>query len=663
MAPSHSWLRRTRRDFPEPGPEVAPELAIGCKGSLEDKPRPKKPGFKSPGLRVGQRRGVISRSEKPIALPTRGKVGKVPSAFSGWHRGRAAPEAKHGPVARKLQQALQQALDPGQLEAAPLQRALQSLARTAQQELAAGHLSKRETLQSIGVCQELVKQIAQLEWHARRLLKPLKAAKERTAASEQLLRQAAGLETSHRQLARSLALALTSLGLGRGPCCAEGHAMDAVPLPSLAAEQCGACGRLSARAGAEAWEPWWKCRTCFRQSFLVLYCAECGKDAQDASAEARLSNLAPAKQWPRLVRRLRARLAGKEEEEKYEEEDEEEEILYGECDMRNPSPDTSLDPCGSASGLSAPRMLNAPSPRAEDAELVFWEEGSFGPSAGIFLTQEQEHSSVASSASPLVPSVASSPEPEQLYPGLTLSARRSDIWKPRPVPTSAGTSRCATPATPMRTQTPKADVKALVLMTPEQKRQKDREKERVERQIITRRAKLPISPGLENVILDQNGELKRPKVPSRVKQRVTSARSETKRRAWPMTSPRTSCPVPTAPARADAPGQQHTQWRPRRCSMGLCRTWTSLFGRRLWATGRPGWQKEDLALRWPRDPRAKSKTSPWLRSARKVRPRRPLRSSGYRGRRRPCVRRSFALGGRQTGSARRPASLGWTRTK
>ncbi|CAJ1360535.1 unnamed protein product [Effrenium voratum] len=374
---------------------------------------------------------------------------EVPSAFSGWHRGRrsieAAPEAKHGPAARKLQQALQQALDPGQLEAAPLQKALQSLARTAQQELAAGHLSKRETLQSIGVCQELVKQIAQLEWHARRLLKPLKAAKERTAASEQLLRQAAGLETWHRQLARSLALALTSLGLGRGPCCAEGQG---------------------------------------------------------------------------------ARLAGKEEEEKYEEEDEEEEILYGECDMRNPSPDTSLDPCGSASGLSAPRMLNAPSPRAEDAELVFWEEGSFGPSAGIFLTQEQEHSSVASSASPLVPSVASSPEPEQLYPGLTLSARRSDIWKPRPVPTSAGTSRCATPATPMRTQTPKADVKALVLMTPEQKRQKDREKERVERQIITRRAKLPISPGLENVILDQNGELKRPKVPSRVKQRVTSARRD-----------------------------------------------------------------------------------------------------------------------------------------
>ncbi|CAJ1360533.1 unnamed protein product [Effrenium voratum] len=488
---------------------------------------------------------------------------EVPSAFSGWHRGRrsieAAPEAKHGPAARKLQQALQQALDPGQLEAAPLQKALQSLARTAQQELAAGHLSKRETLQSIGVCQELVKQIAQLEWHARRLLKPLKAAKERTAASEQLLRQAAGLETWHRQLARSLALALTSLGLGRGPCCAEGQG---------------------------------------------------------------------------------ARLAGKEEEEKYEEEDEEEEILYGECDMRNPSPDTSLDPCGSASGLSAPRMLNAPSPRAEDAELVFWEEGSFGPSAGIFLTQEQEHSSVASSASPLVPSVASSPEPEQLYPGLTLSARRSDIWKPRPVPTSAGTSRCATPATPMRTQTPKADVKALVLMTPEQKRQKDREKERVERQIITRRAKLPISPGLENVILDQNGELKRPKVPSRVKQRVTSARSETKRRAWPMTSPRTSCPVPTAPARADAPGQQLTQWRPRRCSMGLCRTWTSLFGRRLWATGRPGWQKEDPALRWPRDPRAKSKTSPWLRSARKVRPRRPRRSSLY-GRRRPCVRQGI----------------------
>ena len=42
----------------------------------------------------------------------------------------------------------------------------------------------------------------------------------------------------------------------------------------------------------------------------------------------------------------------------------------------------SLDPCGSASGLSAPRMLNAPSPRAEDAELVFWEEAGGGAGGG-----------------------------------------------------------------------------------------------------------------------------------------------------------------------------------------------------------------------------------------------------------------------------------------
>eukprot|EP00913_Durusdinium_trenchii_P012187 g11446.t1 len=213
-----------------------------------------------------------SRGKAGVELPEAGLQGDVMSASSGWCRGRPSPETKDGHLAGLLTRALGQALQRGSgtwLDVGPLQCTVRECCRDAHRELARGELQKRETLQCLGLCAELLDEIATSACEALRLQNIVQNAERRGwfyAEDEAALRaerQLVRIEASHQELGQALAKALENLGVGRSPCCDEGHAMDAIPLPSLRQkfERCMNCGRESEdflqKTGLEAHrEPW-----------------------------------------------------------------------------------------------------------------------------------------------------------------------------------------------------------------------------------------------------------------------------------------------------------------------------------------------------------------------------------------------------------------------
>ncbi|CAE7523510.1 unnamed protein product, partial [Symbiodinium sp. KB8] len=133
-------------------------------------------------------------------------------------------------------------------------------------------------------------------------------------ATRHLLQQAVGLETLHSRLVQSLLKAFTNLGVGTNARCSLGHSMDRVPLPSLAVADdspiCHRCERtaeeLLRAAGQEApFEPWWKCRSCAAKGRgNVFLCTECARFAQATASEALLSKPV-TKSWKTCMHVLR----------------------------------------------------------------------------------------------------------------------------------------------------------------------------------------------------------------------------------------------------------------------------------------------------------------------------------------------------------------------
>ncbi|CAK9069842.1 unnamed protein product [Durusdinium trenchii] len=530
-------------------------LVLAKKGRKPTRPRPRP---KPREGRSGTSRGEVNPSRV-----------RVMSASSGWCRGRPSPETKDGHLAGLLTRALGQALQRGSgtwLDVGPLQCTVRECCRDAHRELARGELQKRETLQCLGLCAELLDEIATSACEALRLQNIVQNAERRGwfyAEDEAALRaerQLVRIEASHQELGQALAKALENLGVGRSPCCDEGHAMDAIPLPSLRQkfERCMNCGRESEdflqKTGLEAHrEPWWKCRKCCTKGHKAFYCFQCGRDVHGSSSCALLANLVPTVNWRACMKRSKSRLPGGQgftvngikdkatpqspvlsrpvsfvpaelfqkmpQQEQGQEQSQGDQQRQNRQEIQLPRP---LDPPACSFGESKPSSapdadisahgarLGAPSPRSEHTcgpsrsfvATIFDPDGMDGQGFFTFLTQDD--ASVVSTWS-------EKSEKGGIFQGMALSVK--EIWSP-PIDRSD-----------VLLETRADAVEAPQVTWP---REPSTEGPREPDRIITRRPKLPISPGLENVLLAQGGETNlTPDLSARAKQRAISTRRTT----------------------------------------------------------------------------------------------------------------------------------------
>lgn len=562
------WIEGTKSDG---GAKELQVLISKGRALPSSKSSKRSPSFKSPALRfrmAGERCNSRRSGEPPATCTVQRKV----ATRAAWARGRPAAEAKNSDLASSLTKALDLALHGGYLDVHSFQPALRRCWQSAQLEMAQGQLQKRDTLRALGECQELVDAISASEQEARRLLRMVRRAEEglpHEVTAGRLWQHLAGQDSSHQQLGRALAAALWTLGMGRSPCCHEGHAMDVVPLHGLATGSqeclCDTCGTTAAdlhfEAGDESMrEPWWKCRICCANGLASFYCHDCGREIQKCCSYAQLLALVPTEHWRMTMKRLgrdravpptgpvskeRVKPSIQQGHGKQSQHDRGHrghhgrDLVEAPPDLRPALPSTvppgpGLGDCdlghsfgelnaNEAHEAHEVHRLGAPSPSSDTGKAVFF-AGVFGQEmadgqsapcfAATFFTDDIDDASVVSwtgtSASQLERTPAGTGETaakagfHQVFTGLVLSAEHTDIWNP---PAQA-TKHCHSLEAP----TPGAAAcSARDTTPPKAQRRHDR---------ILRRPKLPISPGLENVLL---GGL-RPVEGVRCKQRKTSAR-------------------------------------------------------------------------------------------------------------------------------------------
>jgi len=543
------------------------------------------PNFKTPALRfrmAGERRNPRRSGEPPASCTVQRKV---PPTSAAWARGRPAPEVKNSDVAASLTHALDLALHGAYLDVHSFQPALRRCWQSAQLELGQGQLQKRDTLRALGECQELLGAISASEQEARRLLRMVRRAEEgllHKATAGRLWQHLAGLDSCHQQLGCALAAALWTLGIGRSPCCHEGHAMDVVPLQGLATGSqqrvCDTCGRNAAdlriEAGDESMrEPWWKCRICCANGLASFYCHDCGRETQNSCSYAQLLALVPTEHWRMTMKRLGRDRAvpptgpvSKDGVKPASQQGRGHQSHHGPHghgghhghhgrDLAETPPDLRLALAGLAgrpgpgaladSELGHPfqnepnaqeahevHRLGAPSPSSDAGKAVSF-AGVFGQEmadgqqsapcfAATFFTDDIDDASVVSTFSAssngqlerTPTSMTGETAAKAGFQGLVLSAEHTNIWNP---PTQA-----TKPCRSLKALTPGAAARSARDATPPtaQRRHRQDRHDKHHTQILRRRPKLPISPGLENVLL---GGL-RPVKGVRWKQRTASAR-------------------------------------------------------------------------------------------------------------------------------------------
>ena len=551
------WLQSAKSDGKETGAIMKDLKMLVAQGRpCGSKCRP---SFKSSGLHRVTGRGRGGRTPTlPPSETALGSVRVISEANAAWSRGRSFSEAKNGRLAIHLTQALEEASYGGGLEVSVLQHALQNASSIVRMEMDGGQPRKRTTLVALGQCQDLLHAISASEQEARRMLQVLRHAEAEgwlhvnqdglvAAKGKRLLQHLTGLEGFHQKLGRALAIALGNLGVGRTPCCGKGHAMDAVPLPSLDSfHVCNNCGRstmelMNEIGSASTREPWWKCRLCCFDGSAFFYCIECGREVQRSSSYAKLYSLVPTENWRMAMSSFKGkgrcarppsgaavqqgpkgpkmeggpnRFASRDlaETPQNTAEFEEERPSRPESNMSN----------GTATGKWTEKevhfRLGAPSPMQNQSNSAFvpgffpddFEEAmahvkpwvdDIANALPTFLTDDIDNASVVSTISTGRPVGEGFPNESSCFPEVRNRKPSQDASVPCAQPTRLPDSRGCSKQTLARR----------------------RERERMEGQIITRRPKLAISPGLENVLLGQMTNLTASK-DGRSKERALSAR-------------------------------------------------------------------------------------------------------------------------------------------